>query len=112
MNHNGSQSFWDEHKGIPSRLSRRSFIQRVSLTSLGIYAALTGASQVAAYAGGHRHPGHSVAPAVCNGITCKLLECSGCACGGDYYHCTGCGQDYKKCYAGHSCSSFCAAPVC
>lgn len=112
MNHNGSQSFWGGHKRIPTRLSRRNFMQRASMTALGIYAALTGASRVAAYASGRSHHTGALKPDPCNGITCKLLECSGCACGGDYYHCTGCSMDYKKCYTGHSCASFCAAPVC
>jgi len=111
MDHDGPKSFWDEHKGIPARLSRRSFVQRASMATLGIYAALTGASRVAAYAS-RGHGAGAVTPDVC-AITCNLLECSGCACGGDYYHCTGCNMDYKKCYTGQSCAaSFCAAPVC
>ncbi len=113
MNHDGPQSFWDEHKRIPVRLSRRSFIQRTSMSTLGIYAVLAGASRVAAYASDHGHHKHSATPAAC-AINCNLLECSGCACGGDYYHCTGCGKDYKQCFTtSQSCpSTLCAAPVC
>lgn len=112
MDNDGPKSFWDEHKGIPVRLSRRWFIQRASIATLGIYAALTGASRVTAFAShGHGTGAVTAAPATC-AINCTLLECSGCACGGDYYHCTGCNMDYKHCYSGQCASTFCAAPVC
>jgi hypothetical protein len=112
MEHNGSRSFWDEHKGIPAGLSRRGFIQRMSLTTLGVCAIVAGASRVAAYADVRRNNPGALTPASC-AISCTLLECKGCACGGDLYHCSGCGMSYKKCFPGEKCKrTFCDAPVC
>jgi hypothetical protein len=112
MEHRGSRSFWEEHKRIPVGLTRRSFIQRVSLTTLGVCAAVTGSSRVAAYAAVGTHRTSAEKPNRCM-QSCALLECKGCACGGDLYECSGCGKTFKKCFKGQKCvSSFCAQPVC
>ena len=43
-------------------------------------------------------------------LKCSPLECNGCACGGDYFHCVGslgCTANYYACATGHSCSPYC-----
>jgi hypothetical protein len=112
MERNGSRSLWDEHKGVPVGLTRRNFIQRVSLTTLGVCAAVTGSSRVAAYAGVRRHKTGAVRPDSC-AISCSLPECKGSACRGDLYQCTGCGRNFKQCIKGTKCKgSVCLAPTC
>lgn len=113
MERNGPRSFWDEHKGIPVGLTRRSFIKRVTLTTLGVCAAVTGSSRVAAYAGVHKHKTSAARPDSC-AISCSLLECKGCACGGDLYECSGCGRNnFKQCVKGQKCkASTCLSPTC
>ena len=96
----------------PPQWTRRRFLQRCSLVALGTYAGLVGAGPAHAYA--FRRLGQTPPPpeidASC--ASCVVLECGGCACGGDYYHCFGCGGqvDYRRCYTGHRCSTFCGVP--
>jgi hypothetical protein len=46
----------------------------------------------------------------CNGILCVptvLCSSAGCCSGLHMFHCTGCGDDYHKCYSNSCSNSFC-----
>jgi len=51
-------------------------------------------------------------PQLCPGVWCRRISCTGCACGGNLYHCSGCHRDEIKCFKGRGCRSFCLQPVC
>jgi len=51
-------------------------------------------------------------PQLCPGIYCTPVSCTGCACGGNLYHCKGCLRNYVACLEGHGCRAFCLQPVC
>jgi hypothetical protein len=51
-------------------------------------------------------------PELCPGIRCIPVSCTGCACGGNLYHCRGCGRDYVSCHGGRGCREFCLQPIC
>jgi hypothetical protein len=53
-----------------------------------------------------------VPPELCPGVRCTPVSCTGCACGGNLYHCKGCGRDYTACLGGRGCREFCLQPVC
>ena len=51
-------------------------------------------------------------PQLCPGILCRPVSCTGCACGGNLYHCVGCHRNYFACLPGRGCREFCLQPVC
>jgi hypothetical protein len=51
-------------------------------------------------------------PQLCAGILCTPVSCTGCACGGNLYHCVGCGRNYVACLSGRGCRRFCLQPIC
>jgi len=51
-------------------------------------------------------------PQLWPGILCRPISCTGCACGGNLYHCTGCHRNEIKCLPGRACRTFCLQPVC
>jgi len=91
--------------------SRRTFLARASGVAVVAFAGFTGAHRTAQYARAISHRPQHVDIDV---ITCVPLDCWGCACGGDFYHCTGsgtCGNvDFKKCYTGHNCQTWQTLP--
>jgi len=48
----------------------------------------------------------------CEGIWCHMVSCTGCACGGHLFRCTGCGRDYVACIPDRGCWSFCFQKAC
>jgi hypothetical protein len=87
--------------------NRRTFLGRMSGAAVAAFAALTGAPRTAAFARAMGSGGRGHAPRRPRDvITCTPVDCEGCACGGDFFHCIGCGQDYRKCYPGYDCQVF------
>jgi len=48
----------------------------------------------------------------CQGIWCHMITCTGCACGGHLFRCTGCGRNYVACIPDRGCWSFCLQKAC
>jgi len=93
---------------VLDRLTRRGFLKKASATALVTYGVLVGVGRRAVPAAG----ASSLVPLPC-GEYCTVLWCDGCACGGDYFSCTGCGEtDKKYCFTGHNCTSFCLVLFC
>lgn len=91
----------------PSSITRRRFLKGLSVGAVGAYAGLSGARSTAAYARTVLgKAGEPLDRRRLPNISCTVVDCLGCACGGDYYHCVGCSQDYFKCYTGHNCAQF------
>lgn len=96
----------------PDGISRRRFLSRASLLALAGFAVAAGARETATRAlagarGASPAPSGAPDPQATTGMrTCTVIECEGCACGGDYYKCTGCNKTTKACYTGHKCKTF------
>ena len=88
-------------------VSRRGFLRRLSIGTAGAYASLLGASHAAAFAASRTG---FTGGAPCAGFDCTVLECHGCACGGDYYRCVPvrCPDSgpFRGCFPGHDCQEF------
>jgi len=48
----------------------------------------------------------------CEGIWCHMISCTGCACGGHLFRCSGCGRNYVACIPDRGCWSFCLRKAC
>jgi hypothetical protein len=83
-------------------LSRRDFLGRTSLGALTVF------SMVVRVPGRRRLAVLKSHELNCR-TKCVSIDCNGCACGGDYYHCTGGGCDFWACATGHSCANYCSA---
>ncbi|MGZ4150496.1 MAG: twin-arginine translocation signal domain-containing protein [Actinomycetota bacterium] len=84
-------------------LTRRSFLTRAS----GV--ALTGLALVAGV-GRERASAH-VSPPPCR-VRCEPISKTGCACGGNLYRCSGCGNTVHVCATRDRFAPFCLRRVC
>ena len=88
------------------RVTRRGFLKQASTVALVSYTSLAGVGH------GMRQALAAARSPIRCAQWCRLLECRGCACGGDYFHCVGCGEDMKVCITRQNCTSFCLIPAC
>jgi hypothetical protein len=92
-----------ERSGTRTPLTRRGFITRTA------GAALAGFSMVAG-AGGGRASAH-VKPPPCR-VRCEPISKGGCACGGHFYRCSGCGSSFHACIERDRFGWFCLRREC
>jgi hypothetical protein len=77
------------------------------MAALGGYAALSGATSTAVYARGRARS----QPPPCR-VSCLPVSKTGCACGGNLYRCSGCGDAFHACIDRSPFYGFCLRRDC
>jgi len=105
-------------RGDGEAFGRRGLLRRAADTLVRGFAGVAGVPEAAEHLGAATPASAGVAAADpgriirCNGIWCHMVSCTGCACGGHLFRCTGCGRDYVACIEGRGCWSFCLRRSC
>ncbi|HEY1329898.1 MAG TPA: hypothetical protein VGH10_00315 [Actinomycetota bacterium] len=96
----------------PDAFGRRRLFTHVSERLTAAFAVAVGAARAAPPPHGAEPPGTPDIIPSCQGVWCSVSSCGGCACGGNLYHCTGCGENFHACYEDRDCQDFCLTPIC